>query len=138
MYFSQQQTEAELSDPTIADQFVDVDFYTLQLGGTYLFEGEAVRPYLAMTVGGTHIKSNPDGGNGDSDTFISGSFGLGFKFQPSKRLGLRLEARVNGIFMRESSKLFCGTGPNANVCAVEIDGSMLGQLETFAGIVFRF
>jgi hypothetical protein len=58
--------------------------------------------------------------------------------QPSKRLGLRLEARLNGVLMRDSTKLFCQTGPDANVCAVEIEGSMLGQLETFAGIVFRF
>ena len=138
LFFSQQQTEVELSDPTIADPIVDVELYTLQLGGTYLWEGDAVRPYLVMTLGGTHIKSNPDNGNGDSDTFFSGSFGVGFKMQPTKRLGLRLEARAHGVLMRDSTKLFCQTGPDANVCAVEIDGSMLGQLETFAGIVFRF
>ncbi len=138
VYFSQQQTEAELSDPMLANPIVDIDLYTLELGGTYLFEGEAVRPYLAMTLGGTHIKSSTDSGGGDSDTFISGSFGLGIKMQPSKRLGLRLEARVHGVLMRDSTKLFCRTGPNANVCAIELQGDLLGQLETFAGIVFRF
>ena len=138
VFFSQQQTEVELSDPMIADPIVDVELYTLQLGGTYLWEGDAVRPYLVMTLGGTHIKSNPVNGNGDSDTFFSGSIGVGFKMQPTRRLGLRLEARAHGVLMRDSTKLFCQTGPDANVCAVEIDGSMLGQLETFAGIVFRF
>ena len=138
VFFSQQQTEVELSDPMIADPIVDVELYTLQLGGTYLWEGEAVRPYLVMTLGGTHIKSNPDNGNGDSDTFFSGSFGLGFKMQPTRRLGLRLEARAHGVLMRGSTKLFCQTGPNNNVCAVELEGNFLGQLETFAGIVFRF
>ena len=138
VFFSQQQTEVELSDPMIADPIVDVELYTLQLGGTYLWEGEAVRPYLVMTLGGTHIKSNPDNGNGDSDTFFSGSIGVGFKMQPTRRLGLRLEARANGVLMRDSTKLFCQTGPNNNVCVVEIEGSMLSQLETFAGIVFRF
>ena len=138
VFFSQQQTEVELSDPMVADEFVDVELYTLQIGGTYLWEGDAVRPYLVMTIGGTHIKSNPDNGNGDSDTFFSGSIGVGFKMQPSKRLGLRFEARLNGVLMRDSTTLFCQTGPDANVCAVEIEGSMLGQLETFAGIVFRF
>jgi hypothetical protein len=138
VFFSQQQTEVELSDPLVADEFVDVELYTLQLGGTYLWEGEAVRPYLVMTIGGTHIKSNPDNGNGDSDTFFSGSIGVGFKMQPTRRLGLRLEARANGVLMRDSTKLFCQTGPNNNVCVVEIEGSMLGQLETFIGIVFRF
>ncbi len=138
LFFSQQQTEVELSDPTIADPIVDVELYTLQLGGTYLWEGDLVQPYLALTLGGTHIKSNSDSGNGDSDTFFSGSMGVGFKMQPTKRLGLRLEARATGVLMRDSTKLFCQTGPDANVCAVKIEGSMLGQLETFAGIVFRF
>ena len=138
VYFSQQRTEVELSDPTIADEFVDIDLYTLQFGGTYLWEGDAVRPYLVMTLGGTHIKSNSIDGNGDSDTFISGSLGIGFKMQPSKRLGFRLEARLNGVFMRDSTKLFCQTGPNANVCAIQLEGDMLGQLETFVGLVFRF
>jgi len=138
VYFSQQKTEVELSEPTIADRIVDVELYTLQLGGTYLWEGDAVRPYLVMTIGGTHIKSDPDNGESDSDTFFSGSIGLGFKMQPTERLGLRLEARAHGVLMRDSTKLFCQTGPDANVCAVEIEGSMLGQFETFAGIVFRF
>jgi hypothetical protein len=138
VYYSQQQTKAELSDPLFADADVDIDLYTLQFGGTYLGEGDAVRPYLAMTLGGTHIKSTSVSGNSDSDTFISGSLGVGFKMQPSNRLGLRLEARVNGVFMRDSTTLFCHTGPDANVCAIRLEGDMLVQLEAFAGIVFRF
>jgi len=138
VYYSQQQTDAELSDPLLADPSVDIDLYTLQFGGTYLWEGDAVRPYLVLTLGGTHIKSTSAAGNGDSDTFISGSIGLGFKMQSSKRLGFRLEARLNGVFMRDSTRLFCQTGPTANVCAIQLEGDMLGQLETFAGLVFRF
>ncbi len=138
VFFSQQQTEVELSDPMIADPVVDVELYTLQLGGTYLWEGDVVRPYLVMTLGGTHIKSNPDNGNADSDTFFSGSIGVGFKMQPTRRLGLRFEARAHGVLMRDSTKLFCQTGPDLNVCAIELEGDFLGQLETFAGIVFRF
>ena len=138
VFFSQQQTEVELSNPMIADPIVDVEFYILQLGGTYLWEGDAVRPYLVMTLGGTHIKSNPDNGSSDSDTFFSGSIGVGFKMQPTRRLGLRLEARAHGVLIRDSTKLFCQTGPDNNVCVVELEGDFLGQLETFAGIVFRF
>ena len=138
VYFSRQQSEVELSDATISDELVDVELYTLQLGGTYLWEGNAVQPYLVMTIGGTHIKSNPDNGNGDDDTFFSGSIGVGFKMQPTKRLGLRLEARAHGVLIRDSTKLFCQTGPDNNVCVVELEGDFLGQLETFAGIVFRF
>ncbi len=134
VFYSQQKTEVELSDPALADAVVDVDLYTLQLGGTYLWEGDAIRPYLAATLGGTHIKS--DSGNGD--TFLSGSIGVGFKIQPGERLGFRFEARAHGVLLRDSTKLFCQTGPDLNVCAIEIQGDWLGQIETFAGIVFRF
>ena len=134
VFYSQQKTEVELSDPALADPFVDVDLYTLQLGGSYLWEGDAIRPYLAATLGGTRIESD----SGDSDTFISGSIGVGFKLQPGERLGFRFETRAHGVLLRDSTKLFCQTGENVNVCAVEIQGDWLGQIETFAGIVFRF
>ena len=136
VFFSQQKTEVELSEPALAEPIVDVDLYTLQLGGTYLWEGDAIRPYLAATLGGTYIKS--DAGNGDSDTFISGSIGVGFKMRPGERLGFRFEARAHDVLMRDSTKLFCQTGPDLNICAVEIQGDWFGQIETFAGIVFRF
>ena len=121
VFYSQQKTEVELSDPALADAVVDVDLYTLQLGGTYLWEGDAIRPYLAATLGGTHIKS--DSGNGD--TFLSGSIGVGFKIQPGERLGFRFEARAHGVLLRDSTKLFCQTGPDLNVCAIEIQGDWL-------------
>lgn len=136
VFFSRQETEVELSDPTLASPSVDVELYTLQLGGTYLWEGDGVQPYLAMTLGGTHVKS--DAGSGDSDTFISGSLGLGLKLRSSERLGFRLEARLHGVLVRDSTKLFCQTGPSLNVCAVRVEGDMFGQLETFAGLTFRF
>lgn len=136
VYFSQQQTEFELSDPLIVAPTVDLDLYTLQLGGTYLFEGESVQPFLSLTVGGTHVKTNAE--NGDSDTFISGSIGLGLKFRQGERLGFRLEGRLHGVLVNESSRLFCSIGPVENVCAVQVEGDMLGQFEAFAGVTFRF
>lgn len=136
VYFSQQQTEFELSDPLIVAPIVDLDLYTLQLGGTYLFEGESVQPFLSLTLGGTHVKTNAD--RGDSDTFISGSIGLGLKFRQGERLGFRLEGRLHGVLVDESSRLFCSIGPVENVCAVQVEGDMLGQFEAFAGVTFRF
>lgn len=136
VFFSRQETDVELSDPMLASPSVDVDLYTLQLGGTYLWEGNGVRPYLAMTLGGTHVKANA--GSGDSDTFFSGSLGIGFKLRSSERLGFRLEARLHGVLVRDSTELFCQTGPSLNVCAIKVEGDMFGQLETFAGVTFRF
>jgi len=136
VYFSRQQTEVELSNPLIANPLVDVELYTLQLGGTYMWEGNGVRPYIAATLGGTHIKS--DSGSGDSDTFFSGSFGVGIKLRPTERLGFRLEARAHAVLVRDSTELFCQTGPDLNVCAIRVQGDLFGQFETFAGVTFRF
>jgi len=136
VYFSQQQTEVERSDPLLLRPRIDVDIYTLQLGGTYLFEGRHVRPYLAMTLGGTHIKADSD--SGSSDTFFSGSLGFGLKFREGERLGFRLEGRAHGVFVSSNSKLFCRTGPDENICVVQLEGDMFAQFEAFAGITLRF
>ena len=128
-----QSTEAELSATTALQQQVDIDMHVLQIGGTYQGEYQRVRPYVAATLGGTHIRSE-----GDSDTFFSGSIGLGVQIKPHGRLGIRLETRAYGTLTSSSTDLFCSTGPDQNVCAVRVDGEVLGQIETFAGIVFRF
>jgi hypothetical protein len=136
VYFSRQQTEVEVSDPFFILPGIDVDIYTLQLGGTYLFDGKGVRPYLAMTAGGTHVKAESD--SGDSDTFFSGSLGFGLKFREGERLGFRLEGRAHGVLVSSNSKLFCRTGPDENICIVQIEGSLFSQFEAFAGVTFRF
>jgi len=136
VFYSKQETEAEFSEATPNDPIVEVDLQVLQLGGTYQFEGEKVRPYLAATIGGTHVKTRSTGSG--SDTFWSGSIGLGVMISPSSRIGLRLEARAHGAFTNSSTDLFCETGPDANVCAIRLEGDMLGQIETFAGVVIRF
>ena len=113
---------------------VQMDF--LQGGGTYEFEGTSVRPYLAATIGGTHISPEAPGLN--SDTFWSMSIGLGLQFRPSERLGFRLEARAWGTLIDSDTDLFCVSDLGGAVCAIKVDGRVLWQIETFAGVVFRF
>ena len=136
VFFSQQTTEAEFSGTATLDPEVDVETTTLQIGGTYLWEGVKTHRYLAATVGGTHIKAESQGS--ESDTFLSGSIGVGIKIAPTARLGLRLEARWNMVLTNNSTDLFCRTGPDLNVCAVAVEGDLFSQVETFAGVVFRF
>lgn len=136
IFYSQQSTTARLEGTTGVSPEVDTDLYTLQLGGTYQGDGDTFRPYVAMTLGGTHIKTLAN--SSQSDTFFSGSIGLGLNISPSNRVGLRLEARAYGTLTDSSTDLFCRTGPDANVCAIRVDGNLMSQVETFAGIVFRF
>lgn len=135
LHYSNQQTEARIEDAATASEArVDFDAHAFQIGGTYLFEGsDNVLPYLAMTIGGTYI-STP----GESDTFFSGSLGLGVKFFPSSRVGLRLEARGYATLINSSSRIFCSTAPDVSGCAISVAGDIAGQIETFAGITIQF
>lgn len=135
--YSRQQSDAEFRDATNSISLFDVDMQVLQGGGTYQGEGDRIRPYLALTVGGTRIKTRANGAT-EKDTFWSGSIGVGLQIRPNEHIGLRLEARAYGTLMNSDTDLFCQTGPNQNICAIRIDGTMLKQFETLAGIVFRF
>ena len=136
IFYSQQQTEAEFIGATANDPDVDVDLHVLQLGGTYQWDGEFARPYLAFTLGGTHIRTSSAGSN--SDTFFSGSIGFGMKFLQTSRIGIRAEARAYGTLLDSNTDLFCSTGPDTNVCAIRVKGKMLNQVETFVGVTYRF
>ena len=134
--YSHQETDAVTAGLGLSDPVLDIDIDYLQAGGTYLWEGDTARPFLAATLGVAQV----DIGNAgyDSDSFFSFSLGLGLQFAPTNRLGLRLEARGYGTLLDSDSDLFCQFGPSNNVCAVRIDGTIMWQLEALAGIVFRF
>ena len=134
--YSQQNTDARISDADNNTDTIDTQIHVLQIGGTYRGPGDVVQPYLAATVGGTHIRTSANGSQ--SDTFFSGSIGVGINVMPTSRVGLRLEARAYGTLTDSSTDLFCQTGPDLNVCAIRVQGTILSQVETFAGITFRF
>ena len=136
VFLSQQDSDAELSGTAALDPVVNVKTTTLQIGGTYLWEGTKAHRYLVATIGGTHMEAQSQ--STESDTFLSGSIGLGIKIAPTSRIGLRLEARWNLVLTNNSTDLFCRTGPDLNACAVRVEGDLFNQVETFAGVVVRF
>lgn len=134
--YSRQETTADAAGLGLTDPAPELTVSYLQVGGTYLWDGELVRPYLAATLGGTHVNISTAGF--DSDTFYSGSIGLGLHVSPNSRLGLRLEARGFGTLIDSDTDLFCQFGPMNNICAVRVDGTIMWQVEAMAGLVFRF
>ncbi len=135
--FSRQQTRADTTQISGLGPRVDVDVEYLQGGGTY--QGRlrnGVRPYLAATLGAARITPRLSG-LGD-DSFVSFSIGTGLQIRPTARLGIRLEARAWGTLVDSDSTLFCRSGVQIAGCAIRVDGSILWQIETFAGLVFRF
>ena len=134
--YSKQDTAAVPKNGTNLDPSVDIEIQVLQLGGTYQGDGEFYRPYIALTVGGTHIETTS--GVDEDDTFFSASLGVGMNMFQSSNFGIRLEGRWYATLLDSSSNLFCRTGPDLNVCAVQIDGTTFNQFEVFGGLVFRF
>lgn len=134
--YSRQETSADATGLGLSNSTPDLTIEYLQAGGTYLWDGERVRPFLAATIGGTRIDVNSPGF--DSDAFYSFSLGLGLQINPSSRLGVRLEARGYATLLDSDSDLFCQFSPTNNVCAVRINGTIMWQTEAIAGIVFRF
>ncbi len=134
--YSRQETSADTIGLGLSDPLLDLSVEYLQAGGTYLWDGDHARPFLAATLGVTQIDiSNP---GYDSDSFFSFSLGLGLQIRPTDRLGLRLEARGYGTLLDSDSDLFCEFSPSNNICAIRIDGTIMWQVEALAGIVFRF
>ena len=113
---------------------IEVEYF--QFGGTYLFDGEDTRPFVALTAGVTHFSPQPSGI--DSESYFSGSFGGGVQLRKTKRVGVRFEARVFATFVNTDGTLFCHSGPQGGACAITIHGTALYQWEGSAGVVFRF
>jgi opacity protein-like surface antigen len=135
VYYSQQATSADTATvPGLASQ-TDVDIHYLQIGGTYRGSGERFKPFLSAGIGGTHI--SPDAAGLDSETYVAFSVGTGLQFFTTERWGMRIEGRAIGTLLDTDSELFCVSEGGA-VCAFRLEGRVLWQFETFAGVTFRF
>mgnify|MGYP000489452356 CR=1 FL=1 len=134
--FSRQSTDVDTTDVPGVGPSTDLDMTFLQLGGTYEFDGDVARPFIAATFGGARFEPNADGL--DDDTFWAFTFGTGLHFRPNERLGFRLEARAWGTVLDSDSKILCVSGPAVSNCSFAIKGDVLWQVETFAGVTFRF
>jgi opacity protein-like surface antigen len=136
IFYARQETEADTSEVPATQPLVDMDVQYLHLGGTYVADGDRARPFLAAGIGATRFDPGPL--TFDSENFFSFGIGAGWQLQPTDRLGLRLEGRLLGTFLRSDSALFCETGFDENVCAIEADSDMYWQFQTSLGVVFGF
>jgi opacity protein-like surface antigen len=136
VFYARQSSEADTSEVSPTQPLVDLDVQYLQLGGTYVADGNRARPFLAATIGGTRFDPGPL--TFDSEYFFSFGVGAGWQLQPTDRLGVRLEGRVLGTVLRSDTQLFCQTGPDQNVCAIRSEGDIYWQFQTSLGLVFGF
>jgi hypothetical protein len=134
--YAHQQTEVETQPGFGGGPLLDLDADYYHFGGTYLFDGENVRPFIALTLGLARFEPAPSGL--EAENYFSGSLAGGLQLRASQRIGVRLEGRVFGTLVNSDGALFCRTGGAINTCALSINGDALFQWEARAGLVFRF
>jgi len=129
--YSHQETQL-LNGNASSDVLIDLNIDYLHIGGTYLWPGDKVRPYLVGTLGLTHF--NPTQGGYNSKT--RGSLGIGFGSQVklTERLGLLFEARGYATIFNSGSVTFCGNSG----CKIFISSDTLWQTEIKAGLTYKF
>ena len=136
LLYARQDTEVDTQALFATDPMLDLDVEYFQFGGTYLFDGENIRPFVAMTFGLTHFDPQP--AEFDSETYFSASFGGGVQLNASQRIGVRIEGRVFTTLVESDSDIFCSSTNGVGACLIQVDGTTLTQWEARAGLVFRF
>ena len=134
--YASQSTSVDITGAIPDEPAFDLDVEYLHVGGTYLFDGDRVRPFMAATIGASHFEPQPSGFS--SETFVSGSIGGGWKISLGKHLALRVEARGYATLVDSDSRLFCESSDAGGVCLVILEGSFFTQWEARAGLTFRF
>jgi hypothetical protein len=138
VFFSRQSTSLETDSLFAPGEPVldELDITHLQLGGTYLFEGDRAWPFMVATIGASRFE--PDNSAYDSETFFAFSIGGGYKIALTPRIGLRLEGRALASVVSSDSAVFCRSDEVSSGCLIAVRGSLVWQWETSAGLRVRF
>ena len=133
LFYSFQKTTLQGEGLFAGEPLFDLDIHYLHIGGTYLFPGERVRPFIGAGLGLTYF--SPDGPGLDSEINFSLSLGGGVKIPISKRVGLRFEGRGFLTILPDNTDIFCVSSGGA-VCDVRVQGDVFGQVLLLGGISF--
>jgi hypothetical protein len=136
LLYSRQSTSATTRGFYDGDPTIDIDVEHYHFGGTYLFDGQNTRPFIALTLGASRF--DPKHEESTPQTYFSASLGAGVQLAASSRFGIRFEARAFATFVDDSSRIFCSSINGTGSCLIRVEGNLLMQWEARAGLVFRF
>jgi len=132
LYYNRQETHLRDSSAVPSATLSSLDIHYLHLGGTVLSEELAGwQGFVSGGLGVTYFSPRPSGL--DPETRASMSVGIGARWMPTSRVGLRIETRLYGTVFNSNTSVFCSGG-----CVMSVTGDMLTQYAVFGGIVFRF
>lgn len=116
---------------TESDNGFDLKGYHLHLGGSYEWaDWPKLRPYFSATLGGSVYSSDVS----PSETFFSGSFGIGARYFLSSSLALKFEARALGTLFNGRPDVFC----NRDDCSLGVGGDLWWQRHLTAGLSWSY
>lgn len=132
LFYSHQQTRLEDSSANVpSSDLIGIDIHYLHIGGTVLSEqSHNTQAFLSGGLGLSHYSPSLNGAAAENR--LSLSIGVGGRWLPTRRVGLRLEARSFGTLFNSNTTIFCSGG-----CQFSISGDMLYQYALFAGLVIR-
>ncbi|MGB7972172.1 MAG: porin family protein, partial [Candidatus Deferrimicrobiaceae bacterium] len=104
LFYSFQKTTLQGEGLFAGEPLFDLTIHYLHIGGTYLFSGEKVRPFISGGIGLTYF--SPDAPGLDSEIDFSLSLGGGVKIPISKKVGLRIEGRGFLTILPENTDIF--------------------------------
>ncbi len=133
LFYGFQRTKVTGGGTFGGDTLFDLDIHYLHIGGTYMFPGDKVRPFLSGGLGATHFV--PHGNGLDQKTYFSLSLGGGVKIPISGHVGLRFEGRGFLTVLPDNTEIFCVSSGGA-ACSVKVQGNALGQVLLMTGITF--
>lgn len=131
IYLSRQRTTLDTSEPFQNGEGFDLDVYYAHAGGTYLFREQGAVPFVAGTIGITHMR--PTDTEYNPETRFSLRIGGGIKLPLAKHVGLRLEATGLLTYFDTNTEIFCSGG-----CVARVEGSAFTQVDLGAGLVIAF
>jgi len=118
-------------NPVVPRQRVILDQFHGDFSREYIVDewGPWARPFVLLSVGGTHVSSSTD------INFTRFSFGIGggVRFYPSRHLGFKIQAEWVPVLVDPQAAFICGGG-----CIVHVGGTVSSQGEVFVGPVLRF
>jgi len=133
LFYGFQRTKVTGGGTFGGESLFELDIHYLHLGGTYMFTGETVRPFLSGGLGATHFA--PHGNGMNRKTYFSLSLGGGVKIPISGHVGLRFEGRGFLTVLPDATDVFCVSSGGA-VCGVKARGDVLGQFLLMTGVTF--
>lgn len=127
-----QPTTVETEEGSIQPE-VDFDVEYYHVGGRYApvrQKKSKVHPYVSMSLGASRFVASP----GDDELGFSVGFGGGADMELSKRVWLRLDARLFTTIALSSGVIYC----EPQYCTAFTNGSVFSQFAGSAGLVFKF